>query len=69
MRNYKSNRELQNAKRYAQSALLGQYGFAPSLKDINVQKGWMEDDGTPQYVRFIVGGHGYQYDGITLERI
>ena len=55
-------------RKYAQAALIKEYGFAPPLKDIVIREA-IFDVILPQYVRFEVGGHEYSYDGITLDKL
>lgn len=49
-----------NYKKVAQESLLNEYGFAPSLEDINVVVANTQDEYV-SYVMFTVNGRTYDY--------
>lgn len=64
-----TKKQERDARHYVRDAFLDLCGFAPPLRAINVYELWCEDDGVPQFVRFDIAGHTYQYDGETLETV
>lgn len=67
--NQATKKQEREARHYVRNALLNLCGFAPDLRAINVHELWCWDDGSPQFVRFDVSGHTYQYDGETMEAV